>query len=49
MKKLIVYDLDGTLAASKSALDSEMAGLLHQHEASSGNRLKPVVSAADLA
>ena len=29
MKKLIVYDLDGTLAESKSALDSEMAGLLH--------------------
>ena len=29
MKKLIVYDLDGTLAASKSALDAEMAGLLH--------------------
>jgi HAD superfamily hydrolase (TIGR01484 family) len=29
MKKLIVYDLDGTLAPSKSALDVEMAGLLH--------------------
>jgi phosphomannomutase len=29
MKKLIVYDLDGTLAESKSALDAEMAGLLH--------------------
>jgi HAD superfamily hydrolase (TIGR01484 family) len=29
MKKLIVFDLDGTLAASKSPLDSEMAGLLH--------------------
>jgi HAD superfamily hydrolase (TIGR01484 family) len=29
MKKLIVYDLDGTLAPSKSALDAEMAGLLH--------------------
>jgi HAD superfamily hydrolase (TIGR01484 family) len=29
MKKLIVYDLDGTLAQSKSALDAEMAGLLH--------------------
>ena len=29
MKKLIVYDLDGTLAESKSALDTEMAGLLH--------------------
>ena len=29
MKKLIVYDLDGTLAASKSPLDAEMAGLLH--------------------
>lgn len=29
MKKLIVFDLDGTLAESKSALDSEMAALLH--------------------
>ena len=29
MKKLIVYDLDGTLAESKSSLDSEMSGLLH--------------------
>ena len=29
MKKLIVYDLDGTLAESKSSLDSEMATLLH--------------------
>ncbi len=29
MKKLIVFDLDGTLAASKSALDAEMAALLH--------------------
>ncbi len=29
MKKLIVFDLDGTLAESKSSLDSEMAGLLH--------------------
>lgn len=29
MKKLIVYDLDGTLAASKSPLDVEMATLLH--------------------
>ncbi len=28
MKKLIVFDLDGTLAASKSALDAEMASLL---------------------
>src|SRR5450432_977611 len=28
MKKLIVFDLDGTLAESKSALDAEMAGLL---------------------
>ncbi len=27
MKKLIVFDLDGTLAQSKSALDSEMAAL----------------------
>lgn len=29
VKKLIVYDLDGTLAESKSPLDSEMAALLH--------------------
>jgi phosphomannomutase len=29
MKRLIVFDLDGTLAASKSALDAEMASLLH--------------------
>jgi len=29
MKKLIVFDLDGTLAASKSSLDAEMASLLH--------------------
>jgi HAD superfamily hydrolase (TIGR01484 family) len=29
MKKLIVFDLDGTLAESKSALDAEMAGLLN--------------------
>jgi HAD superfamily hydrolase (TIGR01484 family) len=30
VKKLIVYDLDGTLAESKSALNAEMAALLHQ-------------------
>jgi phosphomannomutase len=29
MKKLIVYDLDGTLAESKSALDAEMSERLH--------------------
>jgi len=29
LKKLIVFDLDGTLAGSKSPLDSEMSGLLH--------------------
>jgi HAD superfamily hydrolase (TIGR01484 family) len=29
VKQLIVYDLDGTLASSKSPLDAEMAGLLH--------------------
>ena len=29
MKKLIVFDLDGTLADSKSRLDAEMSGLLH--------------------
>ena len=27
-KKLIVFDLDGTLTISKSAVDSEMAGLI---------------------
>jgi HAD superfamily hydrolase (TIGR01484 family) len=30
MKKLIVFDLDGTLAKSKSSIDSEMAALLHE-------------------
>jgi phosphomannomutase len=29
MKKLIVFDLDGTLAESKSSLDTEMSTLLH--------------------
>jgi HAD superfamily hydrolase (TIGR01484 family) len=29
MKKLIVFDLDGTLAESKSSLDSEMSALTH--------------------
>jgi phosphomannomutase len=29
LKKLIIFDLDGTLAESKSALDQEMAALLH--------------------
>jgi HAD superfamily hydrolase (TIGR01484 family) len=29
MKKLIVFDLDGTLAESKSSIDPEMAGLLN--------------------
>ena len=29
MKKLVVFDLDGTLAASKSAVDDEMSGLLY--------------------
>jgi hypothetical protein len=29
MKKLIVFDLDGTLAKSKSSLDAEMSTLLH--------------------
>jgi hydroxymethylpyrimidine pyrophosphatase-like HAD family hydrolase len=28
MKSLIVFDLDGTLAESKSAIDAEMATLL---------------------
>jgi len=30
MKKLIVFDLDGTLAESKSPLDAEMTALLHE-------------------
>jgi len=30
VKKLIVFDLDGTLAESKSAIDDEMSGLLHE-------------------
>jgi phosphomannomutase len=30
LKKLIVFDLDGTLAESKSSLDAEMSGLLHR-------------------
>lgn len=29
MKKLVVFDLDGTLALSKSSLDNEMSALLH--------------------
>jgi phosphomannomutase len=29
MKKLVVFDLDGTLAESKSSLDAEMLSLLH--------------------
>ena len=29
MKKLVVYDLDGTLAESKAAIDAEMASLLN--------------------
>lgn len=29
MKKLIIFDLDGTLAESKAAIDHEMAGLLN--------------------
>jgi phosphomannomutase len=28
MKKLIVFDLDGTIAESKSSLDAEMSALL---------------------
>lgn len=30
MKKLIIFDLDGTLTASKAPLDAEMAGLLSE-------------------
>jgi len=29
MKKLVVFDLDGTLAESKSAIDEEMSGLIY--------------------
>ena len=28
MKKLVIFDLDGTLAESKASLDAEMATLL---------------------
>ena len=35
MKKLVVFDLDGTLAESKSPLDAEMATLLCVFRASS--------------
>ena len=28
MKKLIIFDMDGTIAESKAALDGEMAGLI---------------------
>jgi phosphomannomutase len=30
MKKLVVFDLDGTLAESKSPIDAEMSALLHE-------------------
>jgi phosphomannomutase len=30
MKKLVVFDLDGTLAQSKSSIDAEMAALLNK-------------------
>jgi len=30
MKKLIVFDLDGTLAESKSSLDAQMSALLRE-------------------
>jgi HAD superfamily hydrolase (TIGR01484 family) len=30
MKRLVVFDLDGTLAASKSAIDAEMSSRLHE-------------------
>jgi predicted GH43/DUF377 family glycosyl hydrolase len=40
MKKLIVYDLDGTLAESKASLDAEMAALLHDLPVSPWERLK---------
>jgi phosphomannomutase len=30
VKELIVFDLDGTLAESKSPLDAEMSALLHE-------------------
>jgi phosphomannomutase len=29
MKRLIVFDLDGTLAESKASIDTEMASLLN--------------------
>jgi phosphomannomutase len=30
MKKLVVFDLDGTLAQSKSSIDAEMAALFNK-------------------
>lgn len=30
MNKLVVFDLDGTLAHSKSSIDTEMSSLLHE-------------------
>ena len=30
MKRLVIFDLDGTLAESKARVDEEMAGLLTQ-------------------
>lgn len=44
MKKLIVFDLDGTLAESKAALDGEMAALL---SALLGMRQVAVISGGD--
>ncbi len=54
MKKLVVFDLDGTLALSKSSLDNEMAALLDdllgivKVAVISGGGLAPVRKAAAL-
>jgi hypothetical protein len=48
MKNLIVFDLDGTLAESKSSLDEEMATLLGQLLMSPKSRSSPVVPGRNL-
>ncbi|MFZ1997762.1 MAG: hypothetical protein WAU73_00070 [Candidatus Sulfotelmatobacter sp.] len=41
MKKLIVFDLDGTLAESKSPVDAEMSGLVHDPAAACSTVYQP--------
>ena len=40
MKKLIVFDLDGTLAESKSSIDAEMAGSASSRHRESGGHIR---------